>query len=461
MSAGLTPAARPQALAIGLVMAITMNAFESMAVVTAMPAVAADLRGDRLYGAAFSAYMLANLVSLVATGEQADRHGPARPFLAGVVALAAGLVVAALAPTMAFVVLGRVLQGAGAGALASVSYVAIARVFPAERQPRLFAMLAAAWVVPSLLAPALAGVITEEVGWRWVFAGLLPLLPVLVVLAYPSLRTLSAPKTDAAADPTARRLPIALLLAAGTGLAVGGLQSGRWWVAVPLTTVGIALAAPAVRRLFPVGTFRARAGLPAAVASRLCVNVAFFGTDIFVPLAANRIHGVGTLAAGLVITGASLTWSTGAAISARQSERRSPDRVVRFGFAIVAIGVAATAPVVFGSTPLWVTFACWTVAGLGVGLVFNTTSVSAMAGAPVGREGLVSSQLQTADTLGFAMVGGVGGALVGLADRGTFSLSTALLVEFAIAATVAVVGMAAAGGVRRAAREPIAPVVRI
>jgi hypothetical protein len=155
------------------------------------------------------------------------------------------------------------------------------------------------------------------------------------------------------------------------------------------------------------------------------VNVAFFGTDTFVPLAANRIHRVGSLAAGLVITGASLTWSAGAAISARQSGRRPPDRVVRLGFAIVAIGVAATAPVAFGSTPLWVTFACWTFAGLGIGLVFNTTTVSAMAGAPAGREGLVSSQLQTADTLGFAMAGGVGGALVGLADRGLQSLDRA------------------------------------
>jgi hypothetical protein len=123
--------------------------------------------------------------------------------------------------------------------------------------------------------------------------------------------------------------------------------------------------------------------------------------------------------------------------------------------------VAATAPVVFGSTPLWATFAGWTIAGLGVGLVFNTTTVSAMAGARSGQEGLVSSQLQTADTLGFAMVGGVGGALVGLADRGAFSLSTALLVEFAIAAAVALVGMAAAGGVRRPAREPKPSPVRI
>src|SRR5215216_3810697 len=116
-----------RALAAGVVMAITMNAFEAMSVATAMPAVAEDLGGDALYGAAFSAYMLANLISIVAAGEQADRRGPARPFIGAILVFAAGLVVAGLAPTMLVVVIGRALQGAGAGALASVAYVAVGR----------------------------------------------------------------------------------------------------------------------------------------------------------------------------------------------------------------------------------------------------------------------------------------------------------------------------------------------
>ena len=77
--ATMSRAATQRALAAGLVMAITLNAFEAVAVVTAMPAISEELDGDRLYGAAFSAYMLANLVALVVSGEQADRRGPAVP----------------------------------------------------------------------------------------------------------------------------------------------------------------------------------------------------------------------------------------------------------------------------------------------------------------------------------------------------------------------------------------------
>lgn len=437
-------------LAVAMVLAITMNAFEAMAVVTAMPTVAEDLDGDWLYGAAFSAYMLANLVSLVFSGEQSDRYGPARPFALGIATFTLGLVIASIAPTMAVLVVGRALQGAGAGAFSSVAYVAISRGYPSERQPRLFALLSAAWIVPTLIAPALAGVVTEQAHWRWVFAGLLPLPPILVALALPALRGLPAPAPPAGGGAPERRLPLALVLAAGAGLAVAGLQATRWWVAVPLLGAGVAIARPAIVRLFPPGTGRARPGLPALLASRLCVNVAFFGTDTFVPLAANRIHGVGPLAAGLVITGASLTWSMGAQLSARRGERSLPGAVVRVGFGFIVVGVALVMPVVVASTPLPLTFLAWSVAGVGMGLVFNTTAVTAMGGAPAGREGLVSSQLQIADTLGFALISGIGGALVGLADRDVIGLASGLTVQFALALLAALAGAWIAGRVRTA-----------
>src|SRR3712207_9596341 len=96
-----------RALAVGLVLAITMNAFEVMAVVTAMPAVAADLGGGHPYGAAFSVYMLAHLVALVFAGEQADPHGPAPPPRLGIVPFAIGLPLPAPAPSSVPLVIGR------------------------------------------------------------------------------------------------------------------------------------------------------------------------------------------------------------------------------------------------------------------------------------------------------------------------------------------------------------------
>jgi MFS family permease len=424
------PTVANRALAVGLVMAITANALEAIAVVTAMPAVAESLHGDALYGAAFSAYMLANIVGIVVTSEQADRRGPAGPFLWGVALFGTGLLVCGLAPTMLVLVLGRVVQGAGGGALNSIVYVAIGRAYPVDRQPRMFAIVSAAWVVPALVGPAAAGAVTSSVGWRWV-------VPALVVLALPQLRRLGPP-TEVREGPS--RVPDALVLACGVGLLVGGLALSRPWLGVPLAAIGVAVFVPAARRLLPAGTARFAVGLPAAVAARLAVNVAFFGTDTFIPLAATRLHGASTFVGGLLLTGAAIVWTLGSAYSARVTVQDDRGRVVRIGFLVVAAGIATTAPVVWTATPLVATFLTWCLAGFGVGLVFTTTSASGMAAAPAGHEGLVGSQLGIADALGFALVAAVGGALVGVADRTSLALGGALAIVFAVSFAAALVG---------------------
>src|SRR5213595_2281277 len=114
-----------RALTTGLVLTITFVASEALAVVTVMPLVARDLGGLRLYGWVFSAFMLGSLVGIVAAGREADRRGPAVPYVAGLVLFGAGLAVAGLAPTMPVLVVGRALQGIGASAVPAIAYVAI------------------------------------------------------------------------------------------------------------------------------------------------------------------------------------------------------------------------------------------------------------------------------------------------------------------------------------------------
>ena len=164
-------------LAIGLVLGVTLVAFEVTAVLTALPTITDELGGDSLYGVTLAAYTLANLVALVAAGELADRHGPTKPYAASVVLFIIGLFVAAFAPAMWVVVLGRVLQGAGTGAFGTIAYMLVKRAFPDDRQPMMFAVLSAGWVLPSLVAPAIAGAITQHLGWRWMFLGDRPARP--------------------------------------------------------------------------------------------------------------------------------------------------------------------------------------------------------------------------------------------------------------------------------------------
>ena len=120
-------------LAAGLVLGVTLVAFEITSVITALPTITDELGGDSLYGAALAVYTLANLVSLVMAGELADRKGPVFPYMISIVVFVAGLLVAAAAPTMVWIVIGRALQGIGTGAFAPIAYALVTRAFPADR----------------------------------------------------------------------------------------------------------------------------------------------------------------------------------------------------------------------------------------------------------------------------------------------------------------------------------------
>src|SRR5256886_8324353 len=166
-----------RALTTGLVLTITFVASEALAVVTVMPVVARDLGGLRLYGWVFSGFMLGSVVGIVAAGREADRRGPAAPFVAGVVLFGAGLAVAGLAPSMGVLVAGRVLQGLGAGAVPSVAYATIGRSLPETLRARMMAVLSTAWVAPGLAGPAISAEVAPLFGWRRGFRGPLPGAP--------------------------------------------------------------------------------------------------------------------------------------------------------------------------------------------------------------------------------------------------------------------------------------------
>jgi MFS family permease len=101
--------------------------------------------------------MLANLIGVVIVGHAADRHGPAAPFAVGIAIFTSGLILCGLASSMPFFIVGRAVQGLGAGAMLVTAYVSIGQAFAEHERPHQFALLSTAWIVPGLVSPALAG----------------------------------------------------------------------------------------------------------------------------------------------------------------------------------------------------------------------------------------------------------------------------------------------------------------
>ena len=419
-------------LTVGMVLIVTLVAFESLAVATVMPLVEQDLGDIWLYGWVFSAFFLGNLVGVVLAGGAADRMRPAIPFAIGLAMFSVGLVIGGTAGSMLVLVLGRALQGLGAGAMPAISYVCIGRGYPPDQRPRMFALISTAWVVPSVIGPTVAGALGSTVGWRWVFLGLLPLCGVIGLLALLGVRRIGVPAGTA----QPMRAGSALLVAGGAAMLLAGSGARQLAVALPLAVAGAVVLLPAFRRLTPPGTLRGRPGLPATVLVRGLLTFGFFAADAYVPFAITSVRGMPAFVGGLALTAATFTWTLASWMQARWIDRVGPRHLVISGLIVIGAGSLAMLTVLVPGIPAAIGLVAWGIAGFGIGLGYAPLALVTLGSAPAGEEGAVTAALQLSELLGTALGTGVAGVLVAVGIRSLDSDRAGLVAVFVMAAAV-------------------------
>jgi MFS family permease len=410
-----------------MVLVVSFIAFEAIAVATVLPVVVRHLGGIRLYGWAFSAFMLAQLVGIVVAGPLVDRIGMLRPTLVAAVLFAAGLAVDGAAPTMVVLVVGRVVQGLGAGVLVVTLNVLVGRGYPAPLRPRAYAAMSTAWVIPGVVGPAVAGVVAEDLSWRIVFLAIIPAVLAAAAIALPAItqadrapaetnpaETVPA-ETAPETGPPERRAGVvaAVALAGGTALVIEALSARRAVASPVFALVGLGLVIPALRAVIPPRRPREDRQIGTMAVAAL-VNLGFFGAEAFLPLSLTSLHHRSVTEAGVVLTGAALTWTAGSWVQARFVGVIGPRRLCTAGLALVALGVAGVGTLDWSSTPWWIGFVAWGVAGAGMGLSYATTTLVVLSSAGAGRQGGPIAALQVLVTLGVAVGSGVGGAALAL-----------------------------------------------
>lgn len=389
-------------LSVGL---ISLIAFEALAVATAMPTVVGALHGDNLYALAMGVVMATQLMTTALAGPWSDSRSPQSCLYTGVGLFVLGLVICSSAQTMEIFVLGRAVQGLGGGLSIVPLYTLIGNHVRPTRQPSFFAAFAAAWVLPALIGPAIAGFIVQHSTWRLIFG----IVPAVLVLAFPVLISITRrlPHVDRqAADPHVR---IKVLFAFGAGISVAILQvmSGTQPDAFTPQVFAI-IAASAIltfvfiKPLLPRGTFISRRGLASTVLLRGMTNGTFIGVETFLPLLLQLVHGWEPGEAGLVLTVGSVTWALGSNVSGRIVDPTIRRRIPFTGAIIQLLGIAVTFAGAFSDVPGAVVVIGWTITGLGIGLVYPTMTVHGLAMTRPENQGKASSSLQLADTLGAA-----------------------------------------------------------
>ncbi|WP_171171067.1 MFS transporter [Streptomyces sp. I05A-00742] len=401
---------RFRGLTFGIISVVSLIAFEASAVSTAMPIAARALDGIGLYAFAFSAYFTASLFSMALSGEWSDRSGPLGPLFTGIATFGAGLVLAGCSQDMWMFVGSRFVQGLGGGLVLVSLYVVVGRAYPERLRAKILAAFSAAWVVPVLVGPVVAGSVAEQLSWRWVFLAIpvLILLPLMIML--PALRKL--PRTDRGGSVDRRRILLALAVAGGAGLLQYAGQDRSWLALVP-AVAGLALLAPSIVRLVPRGTFRAARGLPSVVLLRGVAAGAFLGAESFIPLMLVSERGLSATAAGLSLTGGGLAWALGSFTQSRSGLERHRQRLMCLGMVLVAAAVAVVPLVLADGVPVWLVAVAWIVGGYGMGLTISSSGILVLSLSRPGEEGVNSAALQLSDALGNIVLVGAGGVLFG------------------------------------------------
>jgi MFS family permease len=374
-----------------------------------------------------------------------DRFGARRLLAVTLVVYSAGLGLAALAPSMLVLVLARLIQGIGGGAVYAVSLGTVAKTYPEAIRPRVLALLAAMWLLPGLIGPPLGAALAHTVGWRWAFVAPIPLLLVAAVLTFPAL-------PDGVSDRGTRiSLLPPLVLAGGAAMFLAGLTDLSPW-SIPLIVAGLAVALPALLRIVPKGTLTARRGFPAASAAAFLLSVSFVSADAFLTLMLTSVNGRTLAEAGLVITCVTIAWTLGSWWQSRVAVSRDLGSLVTVGSVLVIVGTLAAAGGLL-HWPLALPYVGWSVAGFGMGIAFPTIPLSVMNASAAGEEASELSSVLLMDTLGVAVGAGLGGASVALAETSGAELRAGIAGAFAIGLVAAILVLAIARRLPVARRE--------
>ena len=431
-----------------LCLGIWLNAADTLVTATIMPSVAREIGGYQYFGWSVAAYLTGSIVAGACSGKLSMALGlRTATALTGLV-YAIGCAMSAAAPEFVTFILGRLIQGLGAGAVVALCYVAITALFPEDLWPRVYGAIAGVWGAATLLGPMLGGLFAAAGFWRgafWLFVAQ------AVVFVGAVLAMLPAGSRDAGRG----RIPTLqlVLLVIGVSLigAAGIVASPRW--AVILAAGGVvgmaAMLAANTRthdRLLPKSAADLRTATGLGLLVIFACEAAVIGFTVYGPAFIQARHGASPLTAGYVVGAIAAGWTLCALLVGHVPAERD-GRFVRLGAGVILVGALASAwTTALGG--MIETALAYAVLGAGFGLCHAFVARRAIAGAPAEEQAMASSAVPTSQLIGGAAGAAGAGAMANVLGFG-HGIDPALahshgLVLFAAFAPLALVGFLAA-----------------
>ncbi len=402
---------------LAVMLSIGLVAIDATILATAVPSVVSDLGGFTSFPWMFSIYLLAQAISVPLYGKLADIYGRKPLMLLGVGLFLVGSLLCGLAWSMPAMIVFRLIQGLGAGAVMPIGMTILGDIYSLQERATVQGYVASVWAMASLIGPTLGGVFSDTIGWRWIFYVNLPLG---LAAAWVLWRW-----SEGRIERRHHQIDVAgaLLLAAGGTLVLLGLLEGgvQWGWGSPASLglfagAALLLAAfvqverRAAEPVLPLWVFRSRV-LNVANAGSLVVGVLTLGLSSYVPLYAQRVLGSGALVAGLALAAMTIGWPLAAATAGRFYLTIGFRATFLMGASFALAGSLLLLTVDGNSSVLHLAVPCF-VMGIGFGYVASPAVVAAQTAVDWGSRGVATGANMFARSVGSAVGVAVFGAVV-------------------------------------------------
>ncbi len=399
---------------------ISLHAVCVFIVTTILPSVVHEIGGLRYFAWSTTLYVVASLMGGANTARLMRELGIRQTYRTALGCFALGCVICAMAPSMAGLLLGRLVQGLGAGVLSALSFSMVRVLFPPALWARAFSVVSVAWGIATLGGPAIGGIFAQYDAWRAAFWSLLGLVPVLLVLVEASLpRDLARPAGPAM---PISRIGLALLAASALAVSTGSMARDGWLNALGLVVAATGLLvfrrleARGPARVLPRGACDPSTKLGGVYLAMLLLLLGV-NSEIFVPYFLQVLHGMSPLHAGYLSAMMSGGWSV-ASITSAAGDRRA--LMLRIGPLVMAAGLLVLFVLMpmQGASDLAVLSAMGAglaAVGAGIGMCWPHLGAAVFANAPEDERDLASASITTVIMVGNAFGSALGGMVTNVA----------------------------------------------
>ena len=398
---------------IALLIATFLTAIEGTIVSTAMPKIVEDLGGSHLYTWVISVYLLATVISTPVFGKLADLYGRKLMFAIGTIIFLIGSMLSGLSQTMEQLVLFRLIQGIGAGALTTIPFTIIGDVFEFKLRAKIQGWISSVWGIAGITGPLVGGFIVDTISWHWIFYMNLPFGIISLILLWVSLKEQIEKKKQTIDYAGILTFAVCMtsFLYALTLLKEHKQLTGSITGFLAVAFIGLCLfiwiEAKGKEPMLPLSLFK-NTLITISNISGFLLGFILVTITFYIPLWVQGVTNLNATFSGIAMLPMSVTWPIGAIISGKWLGNKSIAHVTLLG--TVFIILSCTGFVFFQTdTTVPVMMIVTACIGFGFGLAFTAFTVAVQSavewnlrGAAMGSHNLMKSLGQT---IGIAVSG--------------------------------------------------------